>query len=573
MIAAIYARKSNEQNGIADEAKSVTRQVEHATRYASGKGWTVDPARVYVDDGISGALFGAGRPGLARLLLALAPRPPFDVLVTMEEERLGRESIETAYTVKQLTDAGVRLFYYLHDQERRLDSPTDKLLLSVSAYAGEMEREKARLRTHDALLRKAKSGHVTGGRVFGYANRAVLDGGRHSHVERVIEPREATIVRRIFAHTADGWGVKRIAAALNDEAAPAPLPRRRGRPRGWAPSSVREVLHRDLYRGVLVWNRTARVVRQGGRAQRERPAADVVSVTVPALAIVGDALWAAAQARMQAAAEVYRARTGGRAFGRPANGVESKYLLTGFGVCAACGGSMATLKRAHGPRGHRRQVPFYGCMTRHLRGEAICGNALEVRLADAEQAVLSAVEQNVLNVAVLETALAKAAELLQTPNGNGADAHAAALRDELAGLDAEVARLAEAIARGGDLPALVGLLQERERRRGHVRAAAAEVERKRATHRGGGGDLGPVLDAMRGHLTDWKGMLRQKTGPARQALSALLRGRLAFTPRGRDGERFYSFEGEGTITPVIAGAAGLAKGGVAPTGFEPVFRP
>ena len=28
MIAAIYARKSNEQNGIADESKSVTRQVE-----------------------------------------------------------------------------------------------------------------------------------------------------------------------------------------------------------------------------------------------------------------------------------------------------------------------------------------------------------------------------------------------------------------------------------------------------------------------------------------------------------------------------------------------------------------
>jgi hypothetical protein len=31
MIAAIYARKSTEQNGVADEAKSVTRQVDHAT--------------------------------------------------------------------------------------------------------------------------------------------------------------------------------------------------------------------------------------------------------------------------------------------------------------------------------------------------------------------------------------------------------------------------------------------------------------------------------------------------------------------------------------------------------------
>ena len=30
MIAAIYARKSTEQNGVADELRSVVRQVEHA---------------------------------------------------------------------------------------------------------------------------------------------------------------------------------------------------------------------------------------------------------------------------------------------------------------------------------------------------------------------------------------------------------------------------------------------------------------------------------------------------------------------------------------------------------------
>ena len=41
MIAAIYARKSTEQNGVADDAKSVARQVEHARAYASRKGWIV----------------------------------------------------------------------------------------------------------------------------------------------------------------------------------------------------------------------------------------------------------------------------------------------------------------------------------------------------------------------------------------------------------------------------------------------------------------------------------------------------------------------------------------------------
>jgi len=35
MIAAIYARKSTDQSGVADEQKSVTRQIEQARAYAS----------------------------------------------------------------------------------------------------------------------------------------------------------------------------------------------------------------------------------------------------------------------------------------------------------------------------------------------------------------------------------------------------------------------------------------------------------------------------------------------------------------------------------------------------------
>jgi site-specific DNA recombinase len=394
MICAVYVRKSTEQNGLADESKSVARQVEHAER----KGWTAAAEHVYVDDGISGALFGASRPGLARLLATLTPRPPFQALIMSEESRLGREAIETAWALKRITDAGVRVFFYLDDRERTLDSPTDKVMLSLTAFAAEMERDRARVRTHDALMRKAKSGHVTGGLVFGYANRPIFDGTRRSHVERVIDPREAAVGRQIFALAGDGWGVKRIAATLNADGAPAPVPRRAGRPGGWAPSSVREVLRRDLYRGVVVWNRTARIVRQGARAQRERPTGDVVSVTVPELAIADDAIWAAAQTRMEAASEVYRQRTGGRAFGRLANGVASPYLLTGVGACAGCGGSMAVLKRAHGSRGHRLQVPFYGCMTRHLRGDAICGNALEVPLEAADEAVLTAASGRLVDV-------------------------------------------------------------------------------------------------------------------------------------------------------------------------------
>ena len=92
MIAAIYARESTDQTGVADEQKSIARQVEHARQYAERKGWTVDEAHVYVDDGISGAEF-ANRPGFLRLMNSLKPRALIQVLVMSEELRLGRDAI------------------------------------------------------------------------------------------------------------------------------------------------------------------------------------------------------------------------------------------------------------------------------------------------------------------------------------------------------------------------------------------------------------------------------------------------------------------------------------------------
>jgi len=52
-----------------------------------------------------------------------------------------------------------------------------------------------------------------------------------------------------------GLGLNKIAKTLNADGALCPRSQR-ARPAGWAPSSVREVLHRELYRGVIVWNKT-----------------------------------------------------------------------------------------------------------------------------------------------------------------------------------------------------------------------------------------------------------------------------------------------------------------------------
>jgi DNA invertase Pin-like site-specific DNA recombinase len=121
----------------------------------------------------------------------------------------------------------------MSDTERTLDSPIEKAMLALQTMADEMEREKARLRTYDAMQRKARAGHVCGGAVFGYTNREVLTAdGRRSHVEREVNETAAAVIERIYQLYAAGNGYSSIAKTLNAEGAPAPRPQR-GRPIGW----------------------------------------------------------------------------------------------------------------------------------------------------------------------------------------------------------------------------------------------------------------------------------------------------------------------------------------------------
>ena len=66
--------------------------------------------------------------------------------------------------MKRIVTAGVRIFYYLTDTERTLDSPTEKILMAVSEYAGDLEREMARQRSRDASRQRAARGAVAGTR-------------------------------------------------------------------------------------------------------------------------------------------------------------------------------------------------------------------------------------------------------------------------------------------------------------------------------------------------------------------------------------------------------------------------
>jgi site-specific DNA recombinase len=551
MTAAVYARKSTDQTGVADDAKSVTRQIEHATAYATRKGWTVPEACIFVDDGISGAEF-ANRPGFVRLMAALKPRPPFQVLIMSEESRLGREAIETAYALKQLITAGVRVFFYLEDRERTFDSPTDKLLMSVTAFADELERQKAGLRVYDAMSRKARAGHVTGGRVFGYDNLEVLDAsGQRSHVERRINEDEAAVVRRMFELCAAGAGLTRITKTLNAEGVPAPRPQL-GRPHAWATSSVRAVLRRPLYKGEVVWNQSRKRDRWGQHRQHARPESEWMRTAAPGLRIVPEELWARAHAQLEGRTAQF---TGSRAYS------ESRYLLSGLARCALCGGGFASQSRTHG----KQLVKFYACTSHWKRGREVCGNGLVGRMDLIDGEVLATLRDDVLRPSVVERAVALALEEMSPRRIDERHEEQVA---ELAELEVEQAALMASITQGGDVDLLVRLVARLQAIQ--ARRAALTSARPRS------GDIGLQaaprgLDtSIREKLADWRGLLTRNAESGRAVLKELLVGPLRFTPEVDDRRRRYRFTGAIALDRLVAGVIELKTltGGTSPEGFD-----
>ena len=110
MIASIYARKSTEQSGVSDDAKSVVRRVENARAFAVTKGWTVAEELIYVDYAVSGAEVRKLR-GKQRLLdLIRSGGAPFQVLIMQKSDRLSRrDGAEALVELKSIAKTGVEV--------------------------------------------------------------------------------------------------------------------------------------------------------------------------------------------------------------------------------------------------------------------------------------------------------------------------------------------------------------------------------------------------------------------------------------------------------------------------------
>jgi site-specific DNA recombinase len=564
MIAAIYARKSTDQSTVADEAKSTTRQIAHARAYAKSKGWTVDARFIYCDDGITGATF-TGRPAFMKLMAvatqqpkptarrpAAAPGPPFQILIVSDLDRLGREAIETTYSIKRLAMAGVQTFSYLENKEIKLDSPVDALMTQVSAFAAAVERQKGSQRATDVMQRKARAGHVTGGRVFGFDNLRV-DG----HVERRINEPEAAVVRRIFALCLAGCGQVSIAKQLNEDGAPAPRTQQGG-PAGWCASSVREVLRRSAYRGVVIWNRTKKRSTWGVVKPTKRPESEWLMTVVPGMRIIAESTWQQVQAHLAQRRANYLTSTNGAVWGRPTDPGMRRWLLVGLSRCGVCGGNMEVRSRQHGST----RVAFYACLSHYRKGASICANHRLIKVSVADESVLGTIERDLLTPEFVAGVIAKVGARASS-SSTSLDAERTEIDGQLQDVQRQVDRLIETAARTGNAPSVVAAISKRE---DHKAQLQQQLDALVHTPPLSDAAINRVAALARTKIADWRGVMHRNIPVARQVLGLLLIGRITLTPAVKGRRSGYKWAATGSLAPLLQGlVAGSAQAVASPT--------
>ncbi len=528
--AAIYARKSTDH-----QEDSTTVQVGSARAYVASQGWIVADQHVFVDDSISRAEYKK-RPQLYALLNA-AERRDFDVIVMRDVDRLGGDTNRNGVILSDLIDRGVRVDEYLTKNTVRLDNAIAKFMAAAKNFGAELEREKTSQRTFEALRVKAARRLNVGGRCFGYDNVREHDG-----VHYRVNEEQAGVVRDIFRMFVGGYGLKRIARELNKRGIRPPLAGKRGTG-SWSPSSIRPVLQRERYRGVMKWGEFEKMFRLATKVRVRRSLDDEDRVRVEAveLRIVDDHLWFAAQARFADEAHRSPSRRGGR---------PPRHLLTGIARCSRCGGPISATQGRHG----KTAIRVYMCGYHKTRGPEVCSSSLRRPTASVHTKVvgwlLDALSPSLSFKLVADLHRSRAAEAAKLAKQSPCH------EKEASTLRREIERLVSALAQSDDRPgAIVEAITSRQARLKEVEAQATIA---RLAPDAAVAELDKLQAAAEEAIGMFRALLDKNPEEARQVVTTFF-DRIDFTPVQTPAGPRFKIEGDAKLGRLV-GIEGVPEG-------------
>jgi DNA invertase Pin-like site-specific DNA recombinase len=447
LVAAVYARKSNEQDGRDDDSKSVTQQVERAREYAVKRGWKFSEDNIYIDDAVSGAEWAARhawkrlKADIGRAEVAGDVKLPFHVLIVAAQSRIGRDSTRVPHEISLIEDTGVQIWSYLDDKRISVSTDGDEIMTVFSSIADSFQRKAASKFATDELRRRAQAGKVAGGKIYGYKNVRPHPGAA---VERVVDEEQAKVVRLVFDLIGDGWGYARVAKYLNDKKIPGPRTvgiaeqarlREAGEPipvPTWGLSGVREVANRKLYlTGEYAYGSSKRGRKKSTKIRTKRAEADIIRVQRDDWKVISQDQWDRAHARIDRdSARILRTGFGaGKArtqfVGKPeGSGKGTVYLLSSMLSCGPripegatrphggmeCGAPLVVKSRG------RSKVRSYVCSAFRESGERVCTNNSAVPVEAIDRAVIASMKQTFSSEAFEQHLAERAADTVKIPS-------------------------------------------------------------------------------------------------------------------------------------------------------------
>ncbi len=553
MRAVIYARYSTEHQ----RAASIEDQVRICRERIEREGWEL--LQVFQDRAISGA--STLRPGYQALLTG-ARDGAFDVVVAEALDRLSRDQEDVAALYKRLRFAGIQIVTLSEGE-------ITELHVGLKGTMNALFLKDLAAKSHRGMRGRVEAGKSGGGITYGYDMvRGFNADGSPITGERMINPAEAAVVRRIFEQYGAGLPPKKIALSLNATGIAAP------RGGAWTGSTINGnrargtgILNNEMYVGRLVWNRLTYMKdpETGRRRSRARTDRELVTTDVSDLRIVPQELWDAAkarQARLDAAAvaalpEKSVAQAPSPQFWKQQR---PRFLFSGLMRCGACGSGFTKISLNH-----------FGCAGARLKGPTTCTVLRTIRKDVLEETVMGALRQRMMAPEIYHVF---AQEFTAEWNRLQAEASGdqASKQAELDRVRQQLERLVDAIANGTPIGALQSRMASLEARR-----IALEAELANAT------EPAPLLhpnlaDIYRDRIGQLAATLEASDGEdAREHVRGLVESVTLF-----EAEDGFRIEVRGELANILSLAAGSPRKAevmceqikmVAGVGFEPTtFR-
>ena len=437
MNCAIYSRYSTDLQSSA----SIEDQIRLCNERAEAEGWTV--LQCYTDAAISGA--SLIRPGIQQLMQdAMAGR--FEIILAEALDRLSRNLADIAGLYQRLTFAGVRIVTLSEGE-------ISDLHIGLKGTMNSLQLKDLAEKVRRGLRGRVEAGKSGGGNSFGYdVVRRFNAEGEPIRGERVVNPAEAGIVRRIFNEFARGDSPRTIAGRLNAEKIAGPSGR------FWGASTIHGhrvrgtgILNNDLYAGRVVWNklRYQKDPATGKRVSRLNPEQAWIVKERPELRIVSNDLWQAVKDQQGA----FVPARGGTPAGQKCR---PKTLFSRLLQCGVCGGGVSLIAPGQ-----------FGCQTARNKGPAVCSNRARMAIADLEDTILGALRDRLLADPALCAEFAAEYGRHMNSLRSARDAARAQQRAELAKVTRDLDRLVQALldgVRGSQVKDKMAELEARKRK-------------------------------------------------------------------------------------------------------------